>query len=292
MANNHVIGSGLTERELGVASFWVRHRLTLRRLGYGSLIALDALLWIFILWSLLDAYVISYPREQRITANIAQNAVTAASLEVATPRPVQPSTVQVFDSTANRQDFLVELVNPNAQWWADFTYQFETAGGLTPERKGFLLPNEPQYLTEIGWKGTVRVSSATLRVTGVTWHRIDPSQVERDYAAFREKRLQIAFENVAYKSDLQIDGKTIGQTTFTLKNNSAFGYWAADLTIVLYRATTPIAVTRLTVRELKPGESRPMTVNWFENLSGISKTDIRASVNILNPNVYLPTNRF
>jgi len=292
MAENHVIGSGMTERELGMASFWARHRIILRRVGYGALIAVDALLWIFILWSLLDAYVISYPREQRITTNITQNAITAASLELATPRPVQPSVVQVFDSTDGRQDFLVELVNPNAQWWADFTYQFDAGGALTPERKGFLLPNEPQYLTEIGWKGKTRASSGALRVTGVTWHRINPTDVDRDYAAFRDKRLQIAFEDVTYKNDLQIDKKTIGQTGFTLKNNSAFGYWAADLTIILYRATTPVAVTRLTVTELKPGESRPMTINWFENVGDVTRTEIQANVNVLDPRVYLSTDRF
>lgn len=292
MSDNHVIGSGLTERELGMASFWARHRIAARRLGYGTLIAVNVVFWLFILWSLLDAYVISYPREQRITQNIAQNALAIAALEASAPRPVQPSDVQAFDATDGRQDFLVELSNPNAQWWAEFTYQFEANGELTPERKGYLLPIDPQPITEIGWKGKTHAAGAVLRVANVVWHRIDPGLVERDYNAFRDKRLQIAFEDVTYKSDLQIDNKTIGQTSFTIKNNSAFGYWSPDLTIILYRSTTPIAVTRMTIRELKPGESRPMTVNWFENLSGISKTDISASVNILDPNVYLPSERF
>jgi hypothetical protein len=292
MPKNYVIGSGLSEEELKVASFWVRHRIALRRLGYGSLISFAAIFWVFTLWSVLDAYVISYPRESRIPQLIAQNEVALAALQASAPQPIQPSEATVLPTTENRQDFVVEITNPNAQWWAEFTYRFDVGGEQTPARRGFVLPQSRRFLTELGWSGERRALTAALIVDDIRWRRVDPLMVERDYAKFAESRLQVGFENVTYRNDLHVGNQTVGQTTFTLVNGTGYGFWGADITIVLYRIDTPVAVTTITVREIKPNERREMIVNWFENPTAISKTDIRMDVNILDPKAYLPTERF
>jgi hypothetical protein len=290
--SDYVIGSGLTEQQLKAASFWVRHGLALRRAGYASLIVLNSILWVFILWSLLDAYVISAPRERAISRIIAQNTVAHDAFARNQPLPVQPTNVLSFDTTDGRQDFLVELNNPNPQWWADFTYQFDLNGQMTPARSGFLLPSSQRYLSEVGWKGKQRGTNPSLKITDVRWHRVDPSQVELNYPAFKGKHLQLSFTDVKYATNLQIEGKTVSQTSFTLQNDSSFGFWNTELTVVLLRVSTPVAVTKLTVQNLKPGEKRPITLNWYDNLSAITKTDIQANVNILDPQAYLPSDKF
>jgi hypothetical protein len=72
-------------------------------------------------------------------------------------------------------------------------------------------------------------------------------------------------------------------------NDSAFGYWNPSITVVLLRGTIPAAVTTIQRADIKAGESAPMTVNWFENIAGVNKSDIRVDVNILDPKAYLPT---
>jgi hypothetical protein len=292
MPSDYNIGSGLTDQELRVASFWVQNRLGLRRAGYVTLIIIVTVLWGFSLWSLLDAFVISYPRESRIPLFISQNELTMKSLEASAPRPIQPSEVQILPTTDSRQDFLVEISNPNTQWWAEFTYRFDAGEGQTTAKKGYVLPGSSRFLTELGWKGDVRAQTATLVVDDIRWHRVDPKQVERDYNAFATQRLGLELEDVRYEKDLVIGTTTVGQSAFTLKNPTGFGYWAVDLTIILYRLDNPVAVTTITERELKPGETRPIKVSWFDNLSGITKTDIRTNINILDPKAYLPTDRF
>lgn len=292
MANDYVIGSGLTEQELKAASWWVRHKRGLRLFGFGTLIALSAIFWGFVLWSLLDAYVISYPRESQATRIIQNNEQALAALQASAPTPVQSSEVYVFQNTGERQDFLTEISNPNTQWWADFTYHFDTGSELTPIRQGFILPSSQQLLTEIGWKGQAQARQGTLKVETVNWHRLQPSEIGNDYPGYRDKRLQLTFDNVTYKNDLQLPAGTVGESSFDLHNTSAYGFWAVDVTVVLYRLNTPTAVTRITVNQLKPGETRPISVTWPGSLTAISKTDVRASVNILDPSVYLPSNQF
>lgn len=289
MADEHVIGSGLTEQELKLASFWVHHRPLLRRIGYGALTAIAGACWLFVLWSLLDAYAISYPREARISSVIIQNQLAIEGLQASAPRPIEPSQATIFDITEGRQDILIEIMNQNKNWWAEFDYQFDMSGERTPMRKGYILPNGRRYLTELGYKPTTRGRTAKLVVENMRWIRINPTAVEGNYQTFADTRLQFLVENAAYTRDLTIGTQTVGQSSFSLMNESAFGYWNPSITVVLFRGTTPVGVTTIERAQIKPGETVPMTINWFDNLAGISRTDVQVSVNILDQAVYLPT---
>ena len=89
------LGVGL-RKELKFASFWVRNRIPLRRFGYGFLILVNAIVWLYSAWGLLDAYAISYPRESRLTQDIATNQLTLESLLHDQPQPVATGNAQVF----------------------------------------------------------------------------------------------------------------------------------------------------------------------------------------------------
>lgn len=292
MPDDYVIGSGLSEQELGLASWWVRHRIALRDAGYGALVILSALCWGYVLWILLDSYVISYPREQRIAQHIANDQLNLSTLQNMAPQPVQSTQVETFPTTGNRMDFLVELTNPNPLWWAEFTYHFNADGDNTPQRQGFILPQSQRYVTELGWQGKTVARAAQLQVDDIRWHHVNPNQVQNDYASFAANRLQLQFKDVKYENNLQIGNRTIGQTSFTLVNTSGYGFWDVDVTAVVFRGGSPAGVTRVNLQQVKPGESRPITIDWFDNLPGITRTDLRADVNILDPNSYLPSEKF
>ncbi len=289
MADNHVIGSGLTEQEMQLASFWVRNRPLLKRIGYGSLIAFTSVCWLFVLWSLLDAYAISYPRESRISRVILQNQLALAGLQTSAPRPIEPSQASIFDTTDGRQDVLVEIINQNDTWWAEFDYQFDLSGERTPMRRGYVLPNGRRYLTELGYEPQTSGRTARLIVENIRWRRIDPTAVGGSYPTFADTRLQFRADNVAYTRDLTIGTETVGQSTFSLVNDGAFGYWNPSVTVVLSRGTTPVGVTTIQLAQIRAGETVPMTINWFNNLAGVSRTDVQVNVNILDTAVYLPT---
>ncbi|HWR00001.1 MAG TPA: hypothetical protein VN397_04120 [Candidatus Methylomirabilis sp.] len=288
MAENH-IGSGFTEGELKFANFWVRNRIMLRKIGYGVLIGINAILWGFSLWGLLDAYAISYPRESRIASDIAQNQFLAIQLESNRPRSVQAGVVNVFMATEDRLDFLVSIENPNRDWWAEFTYRFNVSGEPTPQRSGFILPGNRSYIGEFGFKpATKGARSAALTVDNIRWHRTDPSVVGDNYQAWAERRNQFSAKDASYVSNLDVAGKKLSRSSFTLVNPSAYGYWHVQLYVVLKRATTPVAATAITLNNVKAGESRLVNIDWFEKLpAAISETEVVTVVNYLDPSVYL-----
>ena len=292
MPNEYNVGSGLSEQELKMATFWMRHQFNIKRLGYGSLIAVIALCWGYVLWSLLDTYAISFPREKRIQEIIKGNEHLIAAIDAAKPQPIQPSTVEIFNATEDRQDFLVQISNPNALWWAEFDYRFDLGGEQTPILKGYVLPKQQRYLTQLGWKGKMRAANAQLIVENLRWRRLDPRVIGRDFDSYLAQRLRISFDDIKYLKDIVVGSQTVGQTSFALSNPTGFGFWDVELTIILFRAENPVAVSVIHVKEIKPNEKRPLAVNWFENLSAISKTEIQANANVLDPKTFLPTGRF
>ena len=292
MAGNEQSG-GFTPGELQMASWWVKNRLMLRKLGYGSLIAVCAAFWGYVLWGFLDAYAISYPRESRITRDIAVNLQLLSSLESDRPQNLGLSDVGVFANTDNRFDMEVAVTNPNAQWWAEFNYRFNLSGEDTPLRSGYVLPGGEQHATEVGFKPTTRGGrSATFEIVNLRWHRVDPSMVGSSYPDFATQRQALEFRDLTYDTDLTVGNRKVGQTSFTLVNNGAFGYWNLELFVRLYRGSLPVAISSLTVANLSPGEKRPMQIVWLDNPSSVSKTEIIPQVNLLDPAAYLPTQYF
>lgn len=285
------IGGGFTEGELKFANLYVRHRMLLRQIGYGSLIGVNVILWGFALWGLLDAYAISYPRESRISSDIAQNQFIAIQLQSNRPQSIQSSAVSVFQGTDDRLDFIVPVSNGNKDWWAEYTYRFNVSGELTPARSGFILPGEQTYLGEFGFKPTTKGSrTGILTVDNIRWHRVDPAVAGNDYAAWAKRRYAFETRDVSYASNLELGGKKYSRTSFTFVNPTAYGYWNVKLYVVLKRAQTPVAATSITLERVKAGELRAVNIDWFDRLPGaISTTEVVPVVNLLDSSSYLPS---
>ncbi|MEN9558336.1 MAG: hypothetical protein RL141_705 [Candidatus Parcubacteria bacterium] len=287
---NDRVGSGFTEGELDAASFWVRHRLTFRRAGRGCLLGINILLWSYVLWGLTDAFILSYERESRITQDIAQNAFLATRLESNRPRDAQQGTVSVFSGPSDRLDMIVDVENPNDAWWMEFTYRFNVSGEQTPPQKGFLLPEQRRVLGAFGFRPSAPgARTATLVVENIRWHRIDPSVVEGDYPAWHARHDRFRVEEVQFTPGVISGTQSISRSSFTLVNDSAYGFWEVPVYVVLRRATMPVAATTIVLGNVLPGERRLVQLDWLETLPAITNTDISAVVNFLDDSVYLPS---
>ncbi len=291
MKNNVPVG-GFTEGELKFASFWVRHRAEVQNAFRWFVIGVNVLAWGYVLWTVLDAYALSYPRESRLTEEILRNQLAIEGLESDAPAQIQTENVQVFAGTDGRLDMSVDITNRNEQWWAEFTYHFNLSGEQTPRRSGFILPSDQTVLTELGYRRANPGSrAAQLVVDEVHWHRVDPAVVSGRYADYRNDHLNVVFENKRFER-VTIGDSQVGRTSFDLVNRGAYGYWNLDLVVRLVRAGSVLAVNRVTLSNVVPGENRRVELEWFENLPPITETEVIPVVNLLDPDVYLPTERF
>jgi hypothetical protein len=287
------IGGGFTEGELRFASFWVRHRVALTQAAFGILGVLSVGLWLYILWGLADAFLISYPRESRMTQEIAANQHTLSALEADQPKNIQSGSVVVLPTTDSRLDMVVDLENPNAQWWVEFNYRFNVSGEQTPIRNGYVMPSSKTAITELGFRPKNRGNaSAQLVVENIRWHRVDPSVVGERYEDYQNDHFNVAFENVTFNRDLIVGTQQVGRSSFDVVNRGSYGYWAMDLIVRLYRGTTIVAVNKITLTNVVPGSARHVDLDWLESLSTVTRTEIIPVINFLDADSYLPTERF
>lgn len=285
--------SRFTTGELQFASWWVRNQIIVRRALHGVLIGFSALFWGYAIWGLLDAYAISYPRESRITRQIAVNQQLLTALQSDQPQNVSLSDVVVTQTTDGRYDLSVEATNPNAQWWAEFNYHFSLSGEETPVRSGYILPNGTQVLTELGYRPSSKGGrSASFLVDNVRWHRVDPAKVGGIYKDFLANRMNFKFDKIAYDTNIALGSSAVGQTSFTMTNASSYGFWSVDLIVRLYRGAFPVAINDIKVTNIKPGEVRPIQMTWLDNIPSVTRTEIIPQINILDSSVYLPTQYF
>lgn len=279
------IGSGMSDSDLNAASWWVQHRLALRRLGYGALIFLSILCWGYTLWSYLDAYVISWPRESAIPKLIALQAVPPEALKSIAPEPLQPGDTAAFETTDNRLDLMSSLTNPNELWEAKVNFGFKLDGQTTPTQSVTILPHSTRPLVELGYRGT---GSPELDVQSITWERIPLPVVSGNYDAYAVQHQDFSIsESPTYVSL----GTGVGKTDFTLTNNTGYGFWNVEVYVTLLRQGIPLAVNKVLVKELKPNEVRPVSLQWYENVAGIDQVEVRPYVDILDPMSYLPSDR-
>lgn len=293
MATNPTPAGGFSEGELKAASFLVNHGPTLRRAVYGAFIFLNALSWGYVLWTLVDTYAISYPRESRLTEEIARNQIALSALEADRPARIETESVNVFQTTDGRLDLAVDAFNRNEQWWAEFTYFFNVSGEQTPRRTGIIMPGGRTVITELGYRPLQPGGRAAgLVVDEVRWRRVDPGVVGPDYAAYERERFNISFENVVFDRTLAVGSRQIGRTSFDLVNRGAYGYWNIGLAVKLLRGDTLLAVNKITLSNIVPGETRHIELEWHETLPPVTQTEIVPIVNFLDPDTYLPTQRF
>lgn len=287
----YYIGSGFSDKELAAAHWWVRHQIGLRRALFIGLGLFCALTWGYAIWVAFDTYVLSFPKESRIVGRIIAASLDTGTLDSSVPQALQSGNGLSFLISGNRQDLVAQLTNPNDDWWAEFTYHFDLGGEQTPEQQGFLMPQETFPIMQLGNNGH-RTAAANLQITNVRWHRLDRSVISHGYPAFQDEHWQLHTEQLSYKNDLDYNGKKIGQTNFILKNNTGFGYWGIDVAVLVYRLDQLVGVNIVRMENLKPGESRPVSLNWFENLSGITKTVVIPHANVFDPRLYLSSERF
>lgn len=278
------IGSGMSDSDLNTATWWVKHKLALRRAGYGTLIAFSIGCWGYAVWSYVDAYLISWPRESRIQKVISQQTVPLEALVSVAPEALQPAETQAFSGTDGRLDFLNSLTNPNTYWLAKVQFRFKVGEQVTETQTVTISPRSTRPLTQLGWKGS---GNGELEVQSIEWKRIPSKLVGGNYDAFSAERQDFTITEPVFTSTAE----NTGQSDFTITNNSGYGYWHVPLVVTLLRQGVPLTINQVDLQSFKPNEARRMSLQWFDTIAGVDKVEVTPYVDILDPAAYLPSER-
>lgn len=267
------------QKQYRKSKWWIEHRDGLRRAGIVAFIVVDALFVAFAGWAFVDAYLVSYADEKRAVLELASYgqsdlhayavARAAKDLKIVTPT----ATV----SSEGKYDLYTTITNPNRDWWAEYTYVFESTAGATAEAKGYVLPSSDKSLAAYAIASATPPRGLALSLTDVAWHHID-HHVTGDPAAWIANRVGFEVTNATF-APIEIDKKSVGRISFTVRNTTAYGYYDPSLTVLLMRGPTIVGVTGTTLSSIEAGESQDVSVNWFGPIPNVNKVEVIAEVN-------------
>ncbi|MDO8599372.1 MAG: hypothetical protein Q7S02_04640, partial [bacterium] len=131
MADPSLGGSNnVSGRQLKWGMWLLAHRMLLKKIGYGCLIAVAVVSWGYTFWGTIDYYFIRGLDLERAIARdvaVARNP-RAAILQRQAAKPLQIAEVYLLATTASTYDAAARVVNPNPRWLATVEYALEVPG--------------------------------------------------------------------------------------------------------------------------------------------------------------------
>lgn len=190
-------------------------------------------------------------------------------------------------------DIYISIRNPNPKHWGTFSYCFMSGEKELQCGNDFILPGEKKFVMALGTKSAVRPSNVKFSLNKIDWKKLNPHIIP-DWEKYKNEHLQIELKDVSFKpaglSDLS---EKIGLNTlsFSITNSSAYGFWDAPLSIVLYRSNRIVGISRYSLKELSSYDAKTVQITWPGDLSGVNDIDIVPDINIMDIGNYLEPGR-
>lgn len=269
------------------SSRWVKVKPLLKRIGIGVLIIFDIFAISYFVYKFTDFGIFDYFKDQEIVASILDNGDLHNLSEQNAAESLVADDVSVFASTNNQFDFYSEISNPNDDWYATFDYIFSYSGGTTEILSGFILPSESSKpLYALAHDADDAPSNASITLSNVEWYRVNAKQIS-DYTDWEEGRLDFELVDPTYDRTVELGEETVGRSTVTLVNKTAYGYWEPIFAMVLLRNETPVAINVVTAPEFESNSTREISLNWFDPIPQANTLRVVPIIDIFDPSVYM-----
>jgi len=273
--NSNGSGQDLTEKQLKWGYWYTTHHLQLHK----------GLIWFLIVFCILfggysifywgNYLIFGYADDQKLMLELRSNIPRSANLlEHFAAKPLSIGGVTSFPA-GDKTDALAIISNPNPAFIATIEYAFVLNGQKLETRKSFLLPTENKYIAELGIKGG---GSVDFNLVKVSWQRISAHQITNP-VSYKDSRLQFEVGDFKYASS------PYNRISFSVKNNSFFGYYQANFLVLLRNYETIIGVEKIVIDSF-PGGSKQL-VEVAINL-GINPNNIQLvpDINVFDESVY------
>jgi len=271
-----------SEQKLGAAYWFVTHKLLIKNIIAIILIVVVIFIIAYNLYLLIFNLALFRQDYLAILTSYTNN-TTDYSLqrEAILPQQIQVGQIETFINRENH-DIVVDIANPNQNWWATFDYQIKLAQELSDKKQGFILPAEAKKIMMLSVENGD--SASQLVLSNVKWIK------EINFAQIKQKRYLFDIQNINYipPSELALGTEVqISRLKFTVINESAYNYRSVNFLIFLYAGEKVAAVNQLISTNLLSNQTKDLEITFFQNLPSISSADVIIDVNFLDDNNFL-----
>lgn len=274
----------LSERELTWGYWYVTHREQLQRMLVIALITLSVILYGYAFYRVIHIYAFEQEEYARSLATATQDYIDYAGIrQLNQIQPVQVIARQIIPGTGGNVDVVARVRNPNTKWaLKSFTYRFGVGTAILDEERSFLLPGEEKFLMALNVKASAAGNPQVL-VDHEQWQRVI------QYETWGPERLSFAISEKSFTPSRQgeiSDQLQLSEVTAKLTNDTAYNYNELEVQVALYSGTRLTAVNRVTLPDVRSGESREIAARFFGSLPSVSSVELIPTVNILDQASY------
>jgi len=276
----------MSERQLGLAYWFVTHKILLKKIFIGAFIVFDAIFLFYGLYGFVDYFFIGGPREAQYLAQLPKNLVNLDAIYKERARNLEILGTYLIPSSG-KYDLAAKIRNPNGNWWASFDYYFMLEGRPTEIKQGFVLPGDEKFILSLANAvpgGGAR--TASFFIDKIRWQKIDAHTIP-NYEAWKKVNLNFLVSGIVFNGAVKTDSKVFSQADFKVKNLSANDFWQVDFIVILYRGPVLAGANFVRTERFNSSDERDLSLIWYESIPGVSKVEILPEVNVFDENNYI-----
>lgn len=274
-----------SNQSLQFATWYVTHRELLRKITIIALVVWSVLTLGSSLFFIGKYFIVDYPIDQANLKNLSYSYISPNIQAHFQPSPLTFSSPQIFSGIGNKYDLVVNAKNPNTDWIAYITYQFEYGGGATEPQEAIMLPLQDRPVIVFGHESDVRPGSVNFHVISVRWERVDPHTIP-DPVVYIGERVNVSVSDLSYTTNSQSSvGSPIVQ--FSLTNNSLFDFWEFSSIAEFKRGGEIVGFAPVTISQFMGGQTQTISLGILSSTSNIDSVEIIPTVNVFDLGLYM-----
>lgn len=229
---------------------------------------------------------IVYYFKERNAANQTNTSI-GSDLQRKTVQDLKQFPSQAFE-TGDKYDFLTKIINPNANFYANFKLCFMDGSRELACQDAFILPDEEKYFLSLANTVTTRPSGLKTEIKSLSWNRINAHDFP-DWKQFAADRLNFETSDINFKTPEASgvsDKLELNYLEFNITNKTAYNYWEVPLNIIFSSGQQIIGVNRYLAANFMAGEKRQVRLIWPGNIGSDAKVTVIPDLNLIKDDIY------
>ena len=275
----------LTIQQLRRARWYLEHKQRLKSILTIFLIILDVVIWGWTIYQTVIYFSSTKSYEEMLRGLTMERINYLEMHKHFQPLDLEISDVKMLSQDKNQYDFIVEVKNPDEKWMVtSIEYNFILDGENGEVQKTFILPNQTKYLFQLGQKLASRPQNMQFVIKSIRRQRVRSEQ-----KAVLEIISKLIIKDIKFTYTVPEEKMVaVPQLSFTIENQSVYGFWEAPLIIAMYQQNQLASLNTLVIKNLKAGETRLIEFNWPSSLPAEVNISIQPDINVFDQTAFMP----
>lgn len=278
-----VAGVSLNKLETGL---WIiKNKEFFKKIIIILLIAVIGFGWVYSIYNFGEYLLFGMKQDEELLKELVNNSVGGSVFFE--NRILKSPTILSVGGIGNSSgsDFYALISNSNDKYTGELSYCFVRGAEELYCGEDFILPSDKKYILALNIADIDSSSALRFLIKDISWKRIDSHEIP-NWSEYSAKRTNIKISGITVNED---EGEKY--LSFSVKNDTPYGFWEVPLKIVIERYNKAIAANSYILSQFLSYEERKIEIKWPSNSDLSGSISIKPDINILDQDIYMPPER-